>query len=103
MVGQHVQEFTVIEFKGWWNPKRNMVVQQACKYLTDFEGDAYIFLINDKKTNIERDYKKIVEDRATGYLKGTWASHKVSSFVYFTTKHKSGAKEKTIFHFIYNV
>lgn len=93
----------IIEFKGWWNPKRKTVIQQTCKYLTDFEGDAYIFMINHKKVSIESMYKLIVEDRASGYITSTWASHKVSSFSYFTSEHQLGAKKKMIYHFIYNI
>jgi hypothetical protein len=93
----------IIEFKGWWNPKRKTIVQQTCNYLTDFEGDAYIFMINHTKNNIERQYREIVEDQTTGYIKNTWTSHKVSSFVYFKSEHQHGAKKKILYHFIYNV
>ena len=92
----------VVEFKGWWNPKRKTVVQQTCKYLTDFEGDNYIFMINHGTKNIEAAYKLIVEAAATGYKKNTWKVHKISSFVYFTSIHKHRAKDKTIYHFIFN-
>jgi hypothetical protein len=95
-------ELKVVEFKGWWNHKKKTVVQQTCNYLTDFEGDGYIFMINHTKTNIEEAYKLIVRDRATGYKQNSWKPHKVAAFVYFTSIHKHRAKEKLIYHFIYN-
>lgn len=45
----------IIEFKGWWNNDKKNIINQLRGYLTDFEQEGYVFMINNKKTGIEQD------------------------------------------------
>lgn len=80
----------IIEIKGWWNIHKIGIIQQLYKYLTQFEGDGYVLMINHTKKTILRDYKKIVMTRKTGYIAKTWKSfkHKSSAFEYFKSQHR---------------
>jgi hypothetical protein len=96
----------VMEFKGWWNTDKKGSVQQVINYLTDFEGEGYIFMINhlDKK-DISKSYRKLIEDPKTGYHSNSWEEHPIenSTISYFLSKHRLGIKTKTIYHLIFNV
>jgi hypothetical protein len=96
----------IIEFKGWWNHKKEDVASQICGYLTDFEKDGYIFMINDlKQKDITKEYKEIILSEKSNYIQESWIVHnyKNTDFKYFESKHKFSTKEKIIYHFIFNV
>ena len=94
----------IIEFKGWWNSDKDQLVEQLCGYLSDFENDGYIFMINHNKTkNISSSYQeKIMADAS--FIAGSWKEHLAKAgFRYFESAHTSAGKVKTIYHFIFNV
>lgn len=105
-VGDDLIGKKIIEFKGWWNYEdKKRIIEQLCKYLTEFEGDGYIFMINNLKENIVEKYKAIVTTPQSGYIDGTWdpIPHEEGSFFYFRSFHRLGSQVKHIFHFIYSV
>ncbi len=95
----------IIEFKGWWNRKNNKkVIEQTCKYLTQFEDDGYIFMINPSMDDITEKYKSLVTSPQTGYLSGSWdpVFHNNTSFVTYRSFHKFGSNRKEIHHIIFS-
>jgi hypothetical protein len=92
----------IIEFKGWWNKDKGQIIQQLYKYLTQFEGDAYIVMINYTRRDITPAYKKMVTTRQCGYIPGSWKQFKYrrTRFTYFRTMHNLGPQPKEVFHFI---
>lgn len=96
----------IIEFKGWWNQDKKSSPEQICSYLTDFEKEGYIFMINhlEKKT-IDIDYKSFITNSAMSYVPDSWKDHRYEStdMVYYESRHLFSAKEKVVYHFIFNV
>lgn len=99
------QGVKIIEFKGWWNYKKKNSAEQLCSYLTDFEKEGYIFMVNHSNEDISEKYKVLTISPNMNYVENSWKEHKVENadVVYFESKHKFSIKEKTIFHFIFNV
>lgn len=96
----------IVEFKGWWNQDKINTAKQICSYLTDFEKDGYVFMINHLKSKeITSEYKALIACESTHYLLDSWKEHKVqnSDFFYYESKHQFATKEKVIYHFIFNV
>ncbi len=96
----------IIEFKGWWNQDTKTSPEQICSYLTDFEKDGYIFMINHlKKKEIVADYKELITKPPMNYIADSWKEHNYENtdMVYYESKHQFAVKEKTIYHFIFNV
>ena len=96
----------IIEFKGWWNQDKKNSPEQICSYLTDFEKDGYIFMINHlEKKDIVAEYKELITNPLMNYIADSWIEHKFQNtdMVYFESKHQFVVKEKTVFHFIFNV
>ncbi len=96
----------IIEFKGWWNDDKKNVTTQIINYLTDFENDGYIIIINhNKRKNISKDYLKLIETEEMGYVKNSLIREKFTNtdFEYFTTYHSDKIRTKSISHFILNV
>lgn len=95
----------IIEFKGWWNQDKINSAEQVCSYLTDFENDGYIFMINHLKSkDITINYKDIITQPTINFVPNSWMEHKFENtdMVYYESKHKFGVKEKVIYHFIFN-
>lgn len=93
-----------IEFKDWRNEDKDKVVQQLCeKYLTPFDSEGYIFLINPNKSSIVENYKKIITSKSMKYAEGTWDLLEIDDFTYFVSSHKFGAKEKLVYHIIIDI
>lgn len=95
----------IIEFKGWWNRDKYNVTEQTLSYLTDFERDGYIFIINHLKSkNIINDYQKKIISPKTNFVKGTWKElkYKSTDFSYFISEHEVEGKIKILYHFIFN-
>jgi hypothetical protein len=95
----------IIEFKGWWDStRRKTVVKQLCEYLTQFEGDGYIVMINQSKKNVVAQYKQIVFAKHSGYVRGSWKNHRAGrGLAYYSSRHRSNGEEKEVYHFIINV
>jgi len=94
----------ILEFKGWWNFDKKTVPRQLIGYLTDFEGEGYIIMINHLQADITEKYMTLVTRAEMGYQEGSWIIHQVqnSSFVYFSSIHLLGPKPKKLYHFILN-
>jgi hypothetical protein len=95
----------IIEFKGWWNQDKKNSPEQICSYLSDFENDGYIFMINHLKSkDISSNYKNLVAQPNANFIDDSWKEYKFENtdMVYYESKHKFGVKEKTIYHFIFN-
>jgi hypothetical protein len=95
----------IIEFKGWWNNDKKSIVYQLMGYLTDFEEEGYIFMVNhNRKRNILLDYKRIITDSVTGFIQNSWneEKYKKTGFVYYSSLHNYNDLIKKINHFIYN-
>lgn len=95
----------IVEFKGWWNRDKNNIIQQVYKYITDFEKNAYLFIINHTAKHIDSDYRSIVTADANGYVPGSWKTlqYSFTDFDYYVSKHKIGSKTRTLYHFIFNL
>lgn len=96
----------IIEFKGWWNRDKKNLADQLCSYLTDFEQQGYVFMINPlKQKDIAEQYKQLLTAPEMGYIENSWQEHKVegADFSFYESRHQFGIKEKTIYHFIFNV
>jgi hypothetical protein len=93
----------VIEFKGWWNDKKKDVIKQTCKYLTEFEDEAVIFIVNNTRKNIVDEYKAIVADPSIKLIGDFEEVQSIpnSDYRYYRTRHNFNGCEKTIYHFIF--
>lgn len=93
----------VIEFKGWWNDKKKEVIQQTCKYLTEFEDDAVIFIINNTRKDIVPEYKGIVTDSSLNIISDfeEIKPDPNKSYKYYRTIYNYNGSKKTIYHFIF--
>lgn len=95
-----------IEFKGWWNSDSKEIIDQVVQYLTDFEEDGYIFMINNlKKKDILLPYKKLVTAPGADYVFDSWQTVKYrnTGFEYYISKHHKHNRVKTVYHFIYRL
>ncbi|MBI0400402.1 hypothetical protein [Cyclobacterium marinum] len=94
----------IIEFKGWWNNDKKQIVSQISSYLTDFESDGYIIIINDKRKNVENEYFEKIKSDSIKYVKGTYqVCHSSSGYKYFISQHFDNIRTKMLYHFIINV
>jgi len=96
----------VVEFKGWWNYDKKDLAFQLSSYLTDFEQEGYIFMINHlKATDISASYEKLLQRENMNYVAGSWEKHqpKTSDFHFFSSRHQFAGREKTLYHYIFNV
>jgi hypothetical protein len=94
----------IIEFKGWWNGDKKDIITQLYGYLTDFEGDGYIFMINNTRESIVDKYKEIIVPSEMKYIDGTWEEiqYKQTGFSYYKSQHNF-IKTKTVYHFIFSL
>lgn len=95
----------IIEFKGWWNQDKRSSPEQICSYLTDFEKEGYIFMINHlEKKAIDADYRQLMTAPSMNYVPDSWREHRIENtdMVYYESKHLFSVKEKTVYHFIFN-
>ena len=96
----------IIEFKGWWNSHKATTAAQICNYLTDFEKEGYVVVINHlKATPIEDGYKAIITNTAMNYVPNSWIAyrHGQSDVFFYQSRHQFDGKEKIIYHFLLNV
>lgn len=92
----------IIEFKGWWNRDKYNVVEQCLSYMTDFEDNAVIFMINHLDSCIERKYKERVVLQRESYIIESWTEipYKQTDYMFFKSKHTFNNRIKTLYHFI---
>lgn len=95
----------IIEFKGWWNPKKDQLVFQLFNYLTQFEGDGYIFVINHTEKDINDLYHKLICIPETGYLNKSWKRirFKRSSFYFYQSVHILNTNKVKVYHLLFDI
>lgn len=96
----------IMEFKGWWNFDKKKSPEQLCSYLTEFEQSGFVFMINHlKETDISSAYRDLVTHSSMKYVDDSWKENKIENtdISYYESRHKFSLKEKTIYHFIFNV
>lgn len=91
------------EFKIWGSNDYKDVVKQIYEYLTDFEDSGFIFMVNKNKKSIDDDYIKNLKSNDMGYISNSLQKKEMNNYNIFISKHKIHVKEKTIYHFIYNL
>lgn len=98
-------EKKILEFKGWWHKRKKLVIQQLSNYLTLFDQEGYICIINQTNKSIEDPYQKMVTEHINGYIKGSWKKirFKSSPFYYYTSNHRLDIQTKSLFHFIIDI
>jgi len=69
-----------------------------------FEGDGYVFMINNTKKDVSGDYKELITNESMKYLSASWEEipFPPSAFKYYISKHDFGYV-KTVYHFIFSV
>lgn len=94
----------IIEFKGWWNPDKEFIIQQLFNYLTQFDTEGYVFIINHSGKNIVESYRLKITTRENGYV-GGWKCirYKRTAFNYFVSEHKIDGQTKHVFHFLLDI
>lgn len=94
----------IIEFKGWWNPDLEFIIQQLFNYLTQFDGEGYIFIINHSGKSIDDSYREKITTVENGYV-GGWKCirHKRTAFRYFLSKHEIDGQTNLVYHFLLNI
>lgn len=92
----------IIEFKGWWNRDKYDVVEQCLGYLTEFEDNAVIFMVNHLESSIERKYKEKVVLKTKSYIQDSWfeLKYKQTGYMFFKSEHTFNKRTKTLYHFI---
>lgn len=94
----------IIEFKIWGRNDYKEVVQQVTeRYLTEFDSDGYIIMVNGNKNTITDKYIEYITDEKTGYIDDSLNKYTINNFDYYETRHKTAFSEYRIFHFIYNI
>lgn len=94
----------IIEFKIWGRNDYKEVVQQVTeRYLTEFDSDGYIIMVNGNKNSITDKYIEYITDEKTGYISDSLNKYTINNFDYYETRHKTAFSEYRIFHFIYNI
>lgn len=91
------------EFKIWGSNDYKDVVKQIYEYLTDFEDVGFIFMVNKNKNSIDNEYIKNLQSNGMGYISNSLQKKEMNKYNIFVSKHKIHVKEKTIYHFIYNL
>lgn len=91
------------EFKIWDRPGYDKVVKQLYEYLTDFENDGFIFMVNSNKNSIQHKYIENLKNSEMGFVANSLEHRTIDRFDFLISKHKINVKEKTVFHFIYNI
>lgn len=90
------------EFKIWGRHNHKEVVKQIYEYLTDFENEGFIFMVNpNEKKEIDNEYLSNLRLPEMDFI--TLETQEINGFKYYISKHKINVKIKTIYHFIYNV
>lgn len=91
------------EFKIWGRNDYKDVVTQLYNYLTDFENEGFVFMINKNKSSIDSMYIDNLKREETGYIDSSFKVKNLEGFSIYISKHKIHTKIKTIYHFIFNI
>ncbi|OHE09663.1 MAG: hypothetical protein A2513_10095 [Sulfurimonas sp. RIFOXYD12_FULL_33_39] len=91
------------EFKIWGSNDYKNVVKQIYEYLTDFEDVGFIFMVNKNKKTIDDEYIENLKSNDMGYISNSFEKKEMNNYNILISKHKIHVKEKTIYHFIYNL
>jgi hypothetical protein len=99
------QQKKIIEFKGWWNSDRKEITQQLCGYLSDFEEDGYVFMINHTRQGIAAKYQLLIQTPEVNYIQDSWQVilFKDTGFTYYQSRHNYALQGKRLHHFIVNI
>lgn len=93
----------VIEFKGWWNHGKKHVIDQVKKYITEFDQEAVIFMIDHlKDKDIADEYRSMFTEGENNKCDWRELRYIDTGFRYFASDHFFPQK-KTIYHLIYRV
>ncbi|MGH2563282.1 MAG: hypothetical protein ACRDE5_02135 [Ginsengibacter sp.] len=92
----------IIEFKGWWNPGRKNLVQQLFSYLTEFDGNVYIVIVNTAGNNIISEYQGILSKQENSFKPIKWEEETFvpTSYKYYKSTHEINSVDRHVFHFI---
>ena len=95
----------IIEFKGWWNAKKDLVVEQLFNYLTIFDDEGYIFIVNHTRVSIEDNYRQLIAQPKNGYVNNSWKKkrYRNTQFYYYISKHKVDNRTSIVTHFVFDV
>ncbi len=95
----------IIEFKGWWNSKKVNIVSQINNYITEFENEGFIFIIDDTKRGMLSKYKEIIAREGSGYISDSWeiTTYFPTTYKFYSSKHKLKGETKTLYHFIFSI
>lgn len=94
----------IIEFKIWGRNDYKEVVQQVTeRYLTEFDSDGYIIMVNGNKKSIKDKYIEYITNENEGYIDNSLNNYTISNFEYYETRHRTAFSEYRIYHFIYNI
>lgn len=97
-------EQKIIEFKIWGRNDYKEVVQQITeRYLTEFDSDGYIIMVNGNKKSITDKYIDYITDEKARYIDNSLNEYTISNFSFYKTRHKTVFNEYKIYHFIYNI
>lgn len=91
------------EFKIWGSNDYKDVVKQIYEYLTDFEKDGFVFMINKNQKGIKKDYINNLQRPEMGYIHTSTEIIIIADFEIIVSKHEIHEMTKTIYHFIYNI
>lgn len=91
------------EFKIWGSNDYKEVVSQIYKYMTDFENEGFIFMVNKNQECILDKYKDNLISDSMGYIQDSLEEINFNGYLCYMSKHKILTKTKSIYHFIYNM
>jgi hypothetical protein len=93
----------IVEFKIWKRNNYKKIVNQLIGYLSDFESEGYIVILNKQQKLIEKEYIQTISDEQTFIIgEVTKLKLKDTNYEYYRSTHKIDLKPKTVTHFIYN-
>lgn len=73
------------------------------RYLTKFDSDGYIIMVNENKKSIKDKYIEYITNENAGYIDNSLNYYTISNFEYYETRHRTAFSEYRIYHFIYNI
>lgn len=91
------------EFKIWGSNDYKDVVKQTYEYLTDFEKEGFIFMVNKNIGSIKHEYADNLKRNEMGYIVDSFETLKIGDFEFYESKHKISIETKIMYHFIYNI
>ncbi len=73
------------------------------RYLTKFDSDGYIIMVNENKKSIKDKYIEYITKENAGYIDISLNNYTINNFEYYETRHRTAFSEYRIHHFIYNL